>query len=157
MGVAIGFTLAADLMHIQVATLCDAATNHNQRLCVLGAFDTISVRSLPAVHPLCSFALKICFSPEDEGHHRFSVRIIDNDGLNILNNPVSSEIDIKMPGDSIFVTESLVLNFLQLRFEQSGNYSVDIKVDDTILTQVPLQVNGVGKLRNGRSRGTSAA
>jgi len=144
-------------MQIQVATLCDAATNHGQRLCVLGAFDTIALDTLPAVHPLCSLAMRVCFAVGDEGHHRFSIRIVDGDGADILSEPVASEIDIKLPGDAIFVTENLVLNFLQLRFEHPGYYSVDITVDEKMLARIPLQVSGTEKLNSGRSWGSSAA
>jgi hypothetical protein len=144
-------------MNIQVATLCDAATNHNQRLCVLGAFDTIHVRTLPAVHPYCSFAMRLCFAAGDEGRHRFSVRIVDDDGIDILAEPVSSEINIELPGDAIFMTMSLVMNFLQLRFERAGHYSIDLVVDDQMLTRIPLRVNGAEKVESGRSWGTPAA
>jgi hypothetical protein len=144
-------------MQIQVATLCDAATNHNQRLSVLGAFDTISVCGLPAVHPFCSFAMRICFAAGDEGHHRFLIRIVDDDGLDILAEPVSSEIDIEVPGDSIFVNENLVLSFMQLRFDHPGHYSIDVAVDDKMLTRIPLQVNGTEEIGSGSIRGSSAA
>jgi len=41
-------------MNIQVAVLCDAATDDNGKLNLLGAFDTIYTQQLPAVHPQCS-------------------------------------------------------------------------------------------------------
>ena len=38
-------------MNIQVAVLCDAATDDNGKLNLLGAFDTIYAPQTPAVHP----------------------------------------------------------------------------------------------------------
>ena len=38
-------------MNIQVAVLCDAATEENGKLSLLGAFDTIYAPQMPAVHP----------------------------------------------------------------------------------------------------------
>ena len=35
-------------MNIQVAVLCDAATNEHEKLNLLGAFDTIYARQFPA-------------------------------------------------------------------------------------------------------------
>jgi hypothetical protein len=43
-------------MNIQVAVLCDAATDDNGKLNLLGAFDTIYARELPAIHPQCAVA-----------------------------------------------------------------------------------------------------
>src|SRR5271156_3834845 len=48
-------------MNIQVAVLCDAATDDNGKLNLLGAFDTIYTQQLPAVHPQCSIALRVTF------------------------------------------------------------------------------------------------
>ena len=44
-------------MTIQVAVLCDAATDESGKLNLLGAFDTIYTQQLPAVHPQCSVRL----------------------------------------------------------------------------------------------------
>ena len=51
-------------MNIQVAVLCDAATDDNGKLNLLGAFDTIYTQQLPAVHPQCSIALRVTFGSE---------------------------------------------------------------------------------------------
>ncbi|MDB6032554.1 MAG: hypothetical protein JWM16_2892, partial [Verrucomicrobiales bacterium] len=39
------------LMEIQVAVLCDAATDYQGKLNILGTFDTIFTAQMPAVHP----------------------------------------------------------------------------------------------------------
>ena len=51
-------------MNIQVAVLCDAATDDNGKLNLLGAFDTIYTQQLPAIHPQCSIALRVTFFSE---------------------------------------------------------------------------------------------
>ena len=38
-------------MNIQTAVLCDAATDDNGKLNLLGAFDTIYAPEMPAIHP----------------------------------------------------------------------------------------------------------
>ena len=50
-------------MNIQVAVLCDAATDDNGKLNLLGSFDTIYAPQLPAVHPQCAVALRVTFQP----------------------------------------------------------------------------------------------
>ena len=54
-------------MDIQIAVLCDAATDNNGKLNLLGAFDTIFTSQLPAIHPQCSIALRMTFNKVEEG------------------------------------------------------------------------------------------
>ncbi len=54
-------------MDIQIAILCDAATDNNGKLNILGTFDTIYSAQLPATHPQCSIALRMTFSKGEEG------------------------------------------------------------------------------------------
>ena len=74
-------------MNIQVAVLCDAATDDNGKLNLLGAFDTIYTQQLPAVHPQCSIALRVTFSSEDEGKHNLQLNFVDADGRSIAQVP----------------------------------------------------------------------
>jgi len=108
-------------MEIQVATLCDSAVDYGGKLSLLGAFDTIVARELPAVHPQCSVALRILFRKEEEGSHTLSV-------------------NVGSMGDFFFSTHNLVLNLQQLRFENSGLYSVDVAIDGRQIASVPLQI-----------------
>ncbi len=126
-------------MDIQVATLCDSASDYNGKLCVLGTFDTICSRALPVVHPHCSLALRICFMPGDEGHHRFSIRFIDDDGKAVMP-PFEPSIDVRLPNDAYFVTRNVVLNLQRLKFDRIGQFSIDVSVDGEMLTRVPLRV-----------------
>ena len=71
-------------MNIQVAVLCDAATDDNGKLNLLGAFDTISTPQLPAVHPQCSVALRVTFFSADEGKHNLKFNFVDADGRSIM-------------------------------------------------------------------------
>src|SRR6266576_4905432 len=64
-------------MNIQVAVLCDAATDDNGKLNLLGAFDTIKTPQLPAVHPQCSIALRVTFFSGDEGKHELQLNFVD--------------------------------------------------------------------------------
>ena len=49
-------------MNIEAFLLCDAATGHQGKLNVLGAFDTIYAKQLPVIHPACAIALRIRFT-----------------------------------------------------------------------------------------------
>jgi len=71
-------------MEIQVATLCDSAVDYGGKLSLLGAFDTIVARELPAIHPQCSVALRILFRKEEEGSHTLAVNFVNEDGKSII-------------------------------------------------------------------------
>ena len=62
-------------MNIQVAVLCDAATDDNGKLNFLGAFDTIYAPQLPAVHPQCAVALRVAFMSGEEGAHKLAAEL----------------------------------------------------------------------------------
>jgi hypothetical protein len=71
-------------MNIQVAVLCDAATEDHGKLNLLGSFDTIYTPQLPAVHPQCAVALRVTFSPGDEGPHKLKLNFVNADGHSIM-------------------------------------------------------------------------
>jgi len=126
-------------MDIQAAVLCDSATDYRGKLCILGTFDTIVTPSLPSVHPHCSIAIRIVFRDADEGSHKLKLRLINEDGVNILPN-IEPELHVKMPENVYFYSRNMIFNLQQIRFEQAGLYSIDIMIDDQMASRIPLQV-----------------
>ena len=128
-------------MNIQVAVLCDAATDDNNgKLNLLGTFDTIYTQQLPAVHPQCSIALRITFFNGDEGKHQLRINFVDADGKSIMPNFPPIPIEVMLPEDMHFGTRNFIINIHQLKFEYPGLYSIDIRVDDQSQTSIPLLV-----------------
>ena len=103
-------------MNIQVAVLCDAATDENLKLNLLGAFDTISTPQLPAVHPQCSIALRVTFGHQDEGEHKLRLNFVDADGRSIMPS-IDIPVQVVLPGDLHFGTRNFIVNIQQLKFE----------------------------------------
>ncbi len=126
-------------MNIQVAVLCDAATDDNGKLNLLGAFDTIYTQQLPAVHPQCSFALRITFGGEDEGSHTLRLNFVDADGRPMMPH-IDIPLQVALPGDSHFVTRNFIVNIQQLKFERAGLYSMDLLLDGQVQASIPLLV-----------------
>jgi len=137
-----GASLTFRPMDIQVAALCDAATEYDGKLCLLGAFDTIVAGSLPAIHPQCSVALRILFRKEEEGSHVVRVLFVDEDGHSIVP-AMETSFDIELPEDLFFTTRNLILNLQQLPFARRGAYSIDVAIDARQLASIPLQVRVV--------------
>jgi len=126
-------------MNIQVAVLCDAATDDNGKLNLLGAFDTIYTQQLPAIHPQCSIALRLTFSSGDEGKHTLQLNFVDADGRSIAKLP-HIPVEVALPEDMDFGTRNFVVNLQQLKFENPGLYSIDLSLDGRPQTSIPLLV-----------------
>jgi hypothetical protein len=130
-------------MNIQVAVLCDAATDDNGKLNLLGSFDTIYAQELPAVHPQCSVALRVTFFSADEGKHQLKVNFVDADGRSIMPDFPPIPVEVALPDDMHFCTRNFILNIQQLKFEESGPFSVDISLDGQSQASIPLLVKHV--------------
>ena len=126
-------------MNIQVAILCDSATEYQNRLCILGIFDTIRTHQLPATKPQCSIALQILWTKIEEGSHTIKTRFMDDDGNPTLK-PVNSSVEVIIPPKPSFVTTNHILNIQQLKFTRIGNYLIVIDIDGKMATEIQLQV-----------------
>ncbi len=127
-------------MNIQVAVLCDAATNDNGKLNLLGAFDTIQAQQLPAIHPQCSIALRLTFLSGDEGKHNLQLTFVDADGRSIMSNFPPIPVEVVLPDDTHFGTHTFIVNLQQLKFDQPGLYSIDLSLDGQPQASIPLMV-----------------
>ncbi len=129
-------------MNIQVAVLCDAATDDNGKLNLLGAFDTIYTPQMPAVHPQCAVALRLTFMPGDEGTRKLTLNFINADGHPIMQG-IDLPVPVLLPDDAHFLTRNFIVNIQQLKFNEPGLYSVDVRLDDETQTSIPLLVKRV--------------
>jgi hypothetical protein len=127
-------------MNIQVAVLCDAATaDDHGKLNLLGAFDTIYALHMPAFHPQCAVALRMTFHAGDEGTRKLSLNFINADGHSILKIP-EQPVEVRLPDDAHFLTRNFIVNVQQLKFDEPGLYSVDVRLDNETVASVPLLV-----------------
>ena len=127
-------------MNIQVAVLCDAATEDNGKLNLLGAFDTIYAPQLPAVHPQCAVALRITFFAADEGQRQLTFNFINADGHLIMPNFPTLPVAIRLPEDMHVLTRNFIVNFQNIQFAEAGLYSVDVRLDGKSQASIPLSV-----------------
>jgi len=126
-------------MNIQVAVLCDAATDYGGKLNILGTFDTIITRDLPAVHPQCSVALRLSFTRIEEGTHKVRMNFVDEDGKFVMPS-IDMPVDVAMPADVNFLVRNFVITIQQLKFEKPGQYSIDLAIDGRQEASIPLLV-----------------
>jgi hypothetical protein len=126
-------------MEIQVAALCDSASDYQGKLCLLGAFDTIIAAALPAIHPQCTVALRIVFRKEDEGHHQLRVSFLDEDGAAVVP-PLDTSMEVTLPANFFFTARNVILNMQQLQFEREGFYEINLAINGRAAISIPLQV-----------------
>ena len=129
-------------MNIQVAVLCDAATDINGKLSLLGAFDAIYTQQMPVIHPMCAVALRMTFGHAEEGDRQLRLNLVDEDGRAIMP-AIDLPIQIALPDDAHFVTRNFVVTFQQLKFDQPGLYSMDVSLDGRQQVSIPLFVKYV--------------
>ncbi len=126
-------------MDIQVAVLCDAATDTFGKLNVLGTFDTINAPKMPAIHPQCSIALRMVFNKIEEGAHKLKLNFVDEDGKLIMPS-IDIPVPVTVPDETSFISRNFVINIQQLKFEKPGLYSIELALDGRHEGSVPLFV-----------------
>lgn len=126
-------------MNIHIAVLCDAATDYNGKLNILGTFDTIITRQLPAVHPQCSIALRMAFNRVEEGSHKLRMNFVDEDGKLVMPS-IDIPVEVVVPSDLNFLVRNFVINIQQLKFDKPGQYAIDLAVDGRQEASIPLLV-----------------
>ncbi len=129
-------------MNIEAFLLCDAATDQQGKLNVLGAFDNISPKTVPMKYPACAVVVRIRFEKVEEGDHPTRINIIDEDG-HPMGPILDGNISVKTsPGlDSLAI--NLILNMQGLEFKKYGKYRIDLAVDGQIKGSLPLTIREV--------------
>jgi hypothetical protein len=129
-------------MEIEVFSLCDAATGDSGKLNILGAFDSIFVRKLPAIHSQCSIALRLRYRRSEEGTHEVNVNIVDEDGKHIVP-PLKGKMELRMRSNVSSSSANLILSLNGLKFDKAGEYSIDLLIDGEQRGSLPMFVNMV--------------
>ena len=130
-------------MNIEAFLLCDAATEQQGKLNILGAFDNIFTKKVPTVHPACAVAARIRFEKIEEGSHPIRIRIIDEDGKSI-GPKLEGNVNVRIIGDDIDSNvANIVLNIQRLKFEKYGRYRFDLAIDNQIKGSLPFYVREI--------------
>jgi len=129
-------------MNIEAFLLCDAATDQQGKLNILGAFDNIFAKKVPTMHPACAVAARIRFEKIEEGSHTIRIHIIDEDGKSI-GPKLQGNINLSIGDDVDSRVANIVLNIQRLTFEKYGQYRIDLAIDNQIKGSLPLNVRKI--------------
>ena len=126
-------------MNIEAFLLCDAATDQQGKLNILGAFDNIFAKKVPTMHPACAIAARIRFEKIEEGSHTIRIHIIDEDGKSI-GPKLEGNVNVRIGDDVDSTATNIVLNIQRLKFEKYGQYRIDLAIDNQIKGSLPFHV-----------------
>ena len=126
-------------MKIEIFSLCDAATDNQGKLNILGTFDQIYAAKMPVVHPACAIALRLRFDKMEEGIHRVNIQLVNPDGIPVFR-PMEGEVNPRMAEDVESVAVNLILNFQHIKFDVFADYQVTLAIDDVGMAVLPLRV-----------------
>ncbi|MBN1392596.1 MAG: hypothetical protein JW947_07315 [Sedimentisphaerales bacterium] len=129
-------------MNIEAFLLCDAATDQQGKLNVLGAFDTIWAKNVPTMHPACAIAVRIRFEKIEEGSHPIRIHIIDEDGKPI-GPKLEGNVNVRVGDDVDSGIANIVLNIQRLKLEKYGQYRIDIAIDNQMKGSLPFHVREI--------------
>ncbi len=130
-------------MKVELFVLCDAATDYHGKLNILGTFDSIWAKQIPAVHPLCAVALRLRFSKIEEGEHKIKISIVDEDGKEVVK-PVEANVNILFKNAPHTSTATnMILNLQGIKFPNFGEYSIDLAIDGRHEASLPLCINKI--------------
>lgn len=124
-------------MKVELFALCDFAADYGGKLTIVGVFDSIFTRQMPAVHPHCSLAVKLRFEKIEEGQKRVRLSISDDDGKQVLPG-MEIPITVAMPPDARTNTIQVVANIGGMKLESFGEYSIDLALDGRHEGSIPL-------------------
>jgi hypothetical protein len=125
-------------MNVELFAACDFAQDNSGKLTVVGCFDTINTRALPAKHPFMSVAARLRFMIHELGKHRIRLVFKDPEGGMVVP-PFEGEIDISNLGTDTS-SFSFVLNNVGIEFKNAGKHEISLFVDDKPISSIPLYV-----------------
>ena len=126
-------------MNVLTATLCDSASVYDNRLCILGTFDTLSADTLPVIKPQCAVALQMQWGKSEEGDHNIKVRFMNEDGVQTLEE-LESSTSVSLPDNTFFTSTNHIVTFQQLKFNKAGTYQITVYADGNLAAEIQLQV-----------------
>jgi len=134
-------------MNVELFTICEAATDQQGKVNILGTFDSIQGGAIPVVHPHCAVVVRLRFAKSEEGEHLIKINIIDEDGKPVVP-PFETKGNVRfgnIPRTTIAV--NMILNLQGLKFASFGEYAVDLSVDGRHEASLPLTVSQIPEIK----------
>jgi hypothetical protein len=132
-------------MRVEIFALCDYSAEYGGKMVVLGIFDTLFARELPAVHHHCCVAARLRFERIEEGQKRIRMTLSDADGK-LVGPPIEMSYEVVASPEGHSATLQVIGNINGLRLEDYGEFSFDLAVNGRHEASIPLFVKPLAEL-----------
>lgn len=129
-------------MKIEVAAICDAATDQSGKLNMLGVFDYIEAE-LPIVIPRCTAVFRIRYTRSEATAHDMKVTIVNQfDNTDLIPPIITTVHFLPVPKNMDSAAVNLIMNINRMRISQGGKYLLRLRVDEVLLeSALPIYVH----------------
>jgi hypothetical protein len=123
--------------------LCDYATvDHGSRKAtIVGEFDNIAVKTLPAHHPFMAVATK--WAVQDHEQFAQQVRIVSPSGQTVAESPAQT-VTAHVAPENREGTHTHINYFIGATFPEAGTYLVQIMIDGHVDHAIQLHLTQTG-------------
>ena len=126
-------------MRVELLAICDAATDCQGRLNILGVFEGIAAPKLPVLRDRCSIVTRMRFACDEAGAHQLRIALRNKKGV-LLVPELKARFNVKRPAGNGSVAANLVLNLNKLKIEEFGCHEIALFIDDKMVESIPLIV-----------------
>lgn len=128
-------------MEVNFAFLCDYADQSGGKITAVGVgFDTIHAARIPAMHPLFYSVISIKFSATEVGQKQVGMRLIDEDGKNVVP-PLDTTINVGPPPPGfLYRSQGIKQAMHGVVFPRYGDYVVSWLLGGQEIKTIPLKV-----------------
>ncbi|MCA9296736.1 MAG: hypothetical protein KC983_09460, partial [Phycisphaerales bacterium] len=127
-------------MQVEAFLICHAATDSGRgHLNLIGTFDAIYAREIPAVQQQCALVLRVRFERIERRDHQIQITIVDADGKKAGPSP-DVTVPVNFPDTLTSSAFNFIFNLQQMRFEGFGEYQIDLAIDGRQEMSIPFSV-----------------
>lgn len=126
-------------MKVEIFTLCDAATDQQGKLNILGSFDTIWTKEVPLTYQACAIAIRVRLDSIEEGNHQFKIAFTNADGQPVMT-PIEIGLSFQFEPNQMSLLRNLVVNLQGIGLKELGEHSIQLAIDGRTEASVPLYV-----------------
>ncbi len=126
-------------MKIEMLAICDAATDYQGRLNVLGVFEGIAAPKTPVIRDRCCIVTRMRFTSDEAGAHQLKISLRNSKGIQLMPE-MKANFSVKAPPNRPSIAVNMVLNLNKLKIDEFGNHEIALFLDDVLQGSVPLTV-----------------
>ena len=130
-------------MNITLAEIADYAlvAANSGNLSVIGMFNAIHAKQLPAVHPIMHLALRIEGSAVEGGRSSdLEIRCMDPDGKTVYKHTDSFSLPVVSPAAGTTAKHVYLLRINNLKFSTYGGHTFSVFINGDLKTEILFRV-----------------